>query len=226
MKEAGCWLVAFGIESGAQQVLDSVTKDTTVQKSRNAITMIDRVGLHSWGYFIIGLPGETKETIRKTIDFAKSLPLDLALFHVAVPYPGTEFYFQALAEGWLRTREWSLYDMNDSAVVGYPGLSPEEIVAGVKQAFREFYLRPRQIWRLARMLLKGGNLGVPWHAARAVLSWASKGKGGGMLQAGSLAAEIDAYDHAVVEATHVDSRQRKPSHRMYELVSENRGEQA
>ncbi|NLX14308.1 MAG: radical SAM protein, partial [Phycisphaerales bacterium] len=103
MKQAGCWLIALGLESGSQSVLDACKKDAKIEKAAETVAMLHQLGIRTWGYFIIGLPGETEATIRETIDFAKTLPLDIALFHVAVPYAGTEFYFQAVANGWLNT---------------------------------------------------------------------------------------------------------------------------
>lgn len=171
MKEAGCWLVAFGIESGSQAVLDNVKKDAKVETARTTIEMCNRVGLKTWGYFIIGLPGENKQTVRETIDFSKSIPLDIALFHVAMPYAGTEFYFQAVANGWLNTTDWKHFDMNDSSVVGYDDFTSEEILQATKQAFREFYFRPRQMWRMSNMMLGAGDLTMIWDVAKNFLRW-------------------------------------------------------
>ncbi len=171
MKQAGCWLVAFGIESGSQAVLDNVKKDAKVEDATRTITMCNRVGLKTWGYFIIGLPGENKKTVRETIDFAKSIPLDIALFHVAMPYAGTEFYFQSVANGWLNTSDWKHFDMNDSAVVGYDDFTSEEILKATKQAFREFYFRPKQMWRMSKMMMGSGDFGMIWSVCRNFLRW-------------------------------------------------------
>jgi radical SAM superfamily enzyme YgiQ (UPF0313 family) len=171
MKRAGCWLIAFGIESGSQAVLDNVKKEARVEDAERTIALCHKHGVKTWGYFIMGLPGETRQTVRETIDLAKRLPLDIALFHVAMPYAGTEFYFQAVANGWLNTYDWKHFDMNDSAVVGYEGLSAAEILAATKQAFREFYLRPLQAWRLLRLMQAGGDFGMVWTVARNFLSW-------------------------------------------------------
>ena len=135
------------------------------------INACNKHGLKTWGYFIIGLPGENKQTVRETIDLAKSLPLDIALFHVAMPYAGTEFYFQSVANGWLNTYDWKHFDMNDSVVVGYEDFSPADILAATKQAFREFYLRPRQAWRLLKLMRASGDFGMVWSVARNFLSW-------------------------------------------------------
>ena len=171
MKQAGCWLIAFGIESGSQQILDNVRKGARVEQAGAAVRMCKKHGVKSWGYFIMGLPGENRQTVRETIDFAKSLPLDIALFHVAMPYAGTEFYFQAVANGWLNTTHWKHFDMNDSSVVEYDDFRAEEILRATKQAFREFYFRPVQMIRMARMMLGTGDLGMIWSVARNFLSW-------------------------------------------------------
>jgi radical SAM superfamily enzyme YgiQ (UPF0313 family) len=176
MKQAGCWLIAFGIESGSQQILDNVKKDAKVEDATRTIRLCKKHGIKSWGYFIIGLPGENRQTVRETIDFAKSIPLDIALFHVAMPYAGTEFYFQAVANGWLNTSEWKHFDMNDSAVVQYQDFTSEDILKATKQAFREFYFRPVQMWRMARMMLGTGDLGMIWSVAKNFLGWIFTGK--------------------------------------------------
>ncbi len=176
MKEAGCWLIAFGIESGSQKILDNVKKDAKVETARTTIEMCHRIGIKTWGYFIIGLPGENAATVDETIAFAKSIPLDIALFHVAMPYAGTEFYFQSVANGWLNTTDWKHFDMNDSAVVGYEDFSSKQILDATKRAFREFYFRPGQMWRMSRMLMGAGDLAMVWDVARNFLRWIHSSK--------------------------------------------------
>ena len=176
MKQAGCWLIAFGIESGSQQVLDNVKKDAKVEQAEVAINLCQRHGIKTWGYFIMGLPGENRQTVRETIDFAKRIPLDIALFHVAMPYAGTEFYFQSVANGWLNTSDWKYFDMNDSSVVAYEDFSASDILKATKQAFREFYFRPRQMWRMSKMMLGSGDIGMIWDVSKNFLSWIFTGK--------------------------------------------------
>lgn len=171
MKEAGCWLVAFGVETGSQTILDNVKKDAKVEQARETLNLCKKVGLKTWAYFIIGLPGENKQTVRETIDFAKSCPIDIALFHVAMPYAGTEFYFQAVANGWLNTTDWKHFDMNDSSVVEYDDFSSQEILKATKQAFREFYFRPSQMWRMSKMMLSGRDIGMIWDVAKNFMGW-------------------------------------------------------
>jgi radical SAM superfamily enzyme YgiQ (UPF0313 family) len=171
MKKAGCWLIAFGIESGSQKVLDACRKDVAVEKASKAIEMVHKRGIRTWGYFMMGLPEETKDTIDETIRLAKALPLDLALFHVAVPYPGTDYYEQAREEGWLVTQDWSFFDMNDTAVIAYPGLNAEEILRETKRAYRKFYLRLRQIFRMLNLFTSSKDFFLLWKIARGFINW-------------------------------------------------------
>ncbi len=107
----------------------------------------------NWGYFIIGLPGETEETIRQTIDLSKKLPLDLALFHIAAPYPGTPFFFEVVEKGWFRPgTTWEEVDMDESTVLDYPGLPAERIEYWARRAFREWALRPGPMWTFLKSM--------------------------------------------------------------------------
>lgn len=150
MKRAGCEMVMFGLESGSQKVLDNARKDITVEKIRESVNNAARAGIKVWGYFIIGLPGENKETVDETIKLAKELPLTLANFAVASPYPGTDFFKLVTEEGWLTSSNWEDFDQNYSAIVDYPDFSSEEIVGSMKRAYKEFYLRPRAVWNMLK----------------------------------------------------------------------------
>ena len=97
----------------------------------------------NWGYFIIGLTGETEDTIKQTIQFAKKLPLDIALFHIAAPYPGTPFFFEVIEKNWFRPgTRWEQVDMDKETVLDYPNLPAEKLMYWQKRAFREWALRP------------------------------------------------------------------------------------
>ena len=92
MKDAGCIYVGYGVESVHQDVLDNIKKELKVEKIKDAILLTDKVGIKKGGFFIIGLPGDTLEKFKKTMEFALSLPLDEVRFYNAIPYPGTELY--------------------------------------------------------------------------------------------------------------------------------------
>ena len=154
MGRSGCWMIAWGIESGNEAVLRRVRKGASPAKAHQALTWAKKAGIRNWGYFIIGLPAETEETIRQTIDLAKSLPLDVALFHVAAPYPGTPFFFEVVKNGWFRPgTRWEEVDMDKGTVLQYPNLSAEDLLRWQRRAFREWALRPGPMLTYAKMLL-------------------------------------------------------------------------
>jgi radical SAM superfamily enzyme YgiQ (UPF0313 family) len=109
MKKAGCYHIPFGIESGNQEILDSIRKGITIDDIRHAVALAKSTGMETTGYFMFGLPGETPDTIRQTIDFALELQLDHIKFGAAVPYPGTPFFEDLEKQGNLKTFDWSKY---------------------------------------------------------------------------------------------------------------------
>ncbi len=153
MGRAGCWLISWGIESGNEAILKKAAKGADPAKAHQALTWAKQAGIKNWGYFIIGLPGETTETIRQTIDLSKQLPLDIALFHVAAPYPGTPFFFEVVQNGWFKEgTRWEEVDMDKGTVLEYDNLSAEDLLYWQKRAFREWALRPGPMWTYAKML--------------------------------------------------------------------------
>ncbi|GAB4538642.1 MAG: radical SAM protein [Anaerolineae bacterium] len=155
MRRAGCWMIAWGIESASEEVLRRARKGAYPDKVERALRWSRQAGIGNWGYFLIGLPGETEATIRQTIDFAKRLPLDLALFHIAIPYPGTPFFFDVIENGWFRPGTvWEEVDMDRSTVLDYreTGLTAERLEYWQKRATREWALRPGPIWTMIKGL--------------------------------------------------------------------------
>lgn len=154
MGQSGCWLISWGIESGNEQILKHAHKGAYPEKAVRALMWAKKAGIKNWGYFIIGLPGETEETIRETIDFSKRLPLDIALFHVAAPYPGTPFFFEVVENGWFRPgTRWEQVDMDKGTVLDYPDLPAERLLYWQKRAWREWAFRPGPILTYFKMLL-------------------------------------------------------------------------
>ena len=154
MGKAGCTRISWGIESGSEQVLKHARKGAYPDKAERALRWAKKAGIMNWGYFIIGLPAETEQTIRQTIEFSKKLPLDLALFHVAAPYPGTPFFFEVVKEGWFRPgTRWEQVDMDKGTVLDYPGLPAERLLYWQKRAWREWAFRPGPIFTYLKMLL-------------------------------------------------------------------------
>lgn len=172
MAQAGCWLISWGIESANEQILKGVRKGYRLEQAPQALRWAKEAGIKNWGYFIIGLPGETEETIRQTIEFAKSLPLDLALFHIAAPYPGTPFFFQVVENNWFRPgTAWEEVDMDRSTVLDYPGLPAERLEYWQKRAFREWALRPGPILTFLKGAMDPAVLGSAAEVAIRHVRW-------------------------------------------------------
>lgn len=150
MKAAGCWMIAIGIESGDDGILENIRKQITVDEAEEVVRMIHGAGIEAWGYFVLGLPGETPSTLEKSIDFAVRLPLHMAKFDIAAPYPGTEFYRYVKEYGYLKAEHYEELDQNASAVVEYPDLSRAQIRQAVRRAKRRFFLRPRILLRVMK----------------------------------------------------------------------------
>jgi len=154
MGKAGCRLISWGIESGSEQILKHARKGAYPDKAERALRWAKKAGIMNWGYFIIGLPGETEETIRQTINFAKKLPLDIALFHVAAPYPGTPFFFEVVENKWFRPgTRWEQVDMDKGTVLDYPNMPAERLLYWQKRAFREWAFRPGPAFTYLKMLM-------------------------------------------------------------------------
>jgi len=159
MHRAGCWMISWGIESGDPAMLKRMRKGITLEQVEQAMRWSKQAGIMNWGYFIIGLPGETEESIRRTIDFSKRLPLDLVLFHIAAPHPGTPFFFEVVENGWFRPgTRWEEVDMDRSTVLDYPNLRAEELERWAQRAFREWAFRPAPMWTYAKMLVTHPSL--------------------------------------------------------------------
>jgi len=153
MGRSGCWMISWGIESGNEQILRRAAKGANPKKAHQALSWARAAGIKNWGYFIIGLPGETVETIRETIDLAKTLPLELALFHIAAPYPGTPFFFEVVENGWFREgTQWEQVDMDKGTVLQYENLSAEDLIHWQRRAFREWAFRPGPAFVYLKML--------------------------------------------------------------------------
>ena len=159
MHKAGCWFISWGIESGNDAILKHAHKGATTGKAEQALKWAHDAGIMNWGYFIIGLPGETEETIKQTIQFAKKLPLDIALFHIAAPYPGTPFFFEVVENKWFRPgTRWEQVDMDKETVLDYPDLPAERLMYWQKRAFREWAIRPGPALTYLKMLFSNPSM--------------------------------------------------------------------
>lgn len=161
MKAAGCYAIAYGVESGNQGILNNLKKDITTEQALKAFELTHETGIETVAYFMIGSPGETPETIKETIEFARKLDPDFAQFSITTPYPGTELFDLVSREGWM-PEEWDKYvyaklDAGLSTAFEIESFSRQELEAWNKKAYISFYLRLSYIWkRLSKMRTLGG----------------------------------------------------------------------
>lgn len=158
-KQAGCWQVAFGIESGDQNILDKINKKTTLSEIENAVNRAQETGINTFGFFILALLGESEESMRRTIEFACKLHLDIAKFDICIPYPGTAYYKELKSTGRIRTENWSDYICHniEKPLFDHPNLAWPVIRKYYGKVFRSFYLRPKYITRRFFKSLKMGD---------------------------------------------------------------------
>lgn len=142
MKNAGCHTILLGVENGDERMLQNYSKGVTKDQMRKAFSLCKKLNIRTLGHFIIGLPGETEETVKKTIAFAKELDCDIASFNIAVPALGTPLRETALKHGWLSENTLE-FDASDSfPVLETPGFSKVQAWEWRNRAIKQFYFRP------------------------------------------------------------------------------------
>ncbi len=165
MKAAGCWVVAFGIESGNQMLLDRMKKNATLDQAREAVGVCKRNGLRVHTFFVIGLPWETEQTLEDTYRFARELDPDFFDFNIATPLPGTEMFDLARADslfepdGHARRASYA-----SGALRTYSGLTSSDLGRWRREHLLKMYLRPGYI---ARTLWRAGNPRIAGNYMRA-----------------------------------------------------------
>jgi len=151
MKEAGCRLLIVGFESGDQQILKNIKKGATIERARQFTEDAHKLGLVIHGDFILGLPGETRETINNTIAFAKELDVETIQVSVAHAYPGTELYDFAVKNNYMVNGNQMVDEGGHQlAHIQYPGLPADEILQSVHRFYDEYYFRPKAVFRILR----------------------------------------------------------------------------
>jgi len=150
MRKAGCWQIQYGIESGVQQIIDVYKKGINLQQVQQAIKWTKKSGITSLGFFMIGSPLETEQTIRETIDFAKRLDLDDFRLSFLTPFPGSELYDAASKYGtfekdWRRLCEYKVNFVPN-------GLKKELMEKYYRKAYIQFYYRPKIVLSYLRRM--------------------------------------------------------------------------
>jgi anaerobic magnesium-protoporphyrin IX monomethyl ester cyclase len=149
MKQAGCWQIAFGIESGSQEILNSVHKGITLKQISEAIKTVNASNIITKGLFILGLPKETKKTINKTISFAKKLKLDMAIFFLLSIEEGTQISLDYPMYGHISTSDSVILTHGNNIFVP-KGLTKKYLIRKQKEAILRFYFRPNYLIRQLR----------------------------------------------------------------------------
>lgn len=158
MRDNGCRLLLVGFESGNQEILNNIRKGLRLDRVREFCAHCKELGLAIHGTFIIGLPGETEETIAQTIRFAREIDPNSLQVSLAAPYPGTELYQQALENGWFDGDAVVNADGIQIPALRYEGLSAAQMGEAVERFYKSFYFRPRVLWRMIRPMFGDADL--------------------------------------------------------------------
>jgi len=136
LKKAGCHLIKFGVESGSQQILDNIKKGEKLETIRNAYKMCKKIGFETWAFFILGLPGETKDTIKNTIKFAKEIDPDFPKFHILKPYPNSDIYKELMEKNLIDDFDYEKYGIHTAPVHHLPDLNAHDLIKWQRKAYR------------------------------------------------------------------------------------------
>lgn len=144
MKQAGCYRVYFGVESGNQGIINNIKKGITLEQVEKAVKLAKEAKLEVVGYFMIGLPGETKDTMQDTINFAKKLNLDLAKIAITIPLPATEMFNELDRKGLIKTKDWKKFKFysTPSSIYEHENLSWTTIEKYYRKFYRRVYINP------------------------------------------------------------------------------------
>ena len=145
-KEAGCHTIKFGIESGVQEILDRSRKGYTLEHAYKTFAWANELGMATHAHCMLGMPGDTEESIKTTIQFVKDLHVTTATFGICTPYPGAPLYDEVLAVH-PEIGDGSSSDMSKLHVEGlfnelYADITKEKLEGYITKAYRSFYLRP------------------------------------------------------------------------------------
>ncbi|MBF0567059.1 MAG: radical SAM protein [Nitrospirae bacterium] len=158
MKRAGCWHISYGVESGDQRILDLMHKGETIPEIEEAIVLTKEAGLKSKGFFMVGFPGETRDSLRLTKELALRLPLDDISVMQLTPFPGTAVYAEASTYGTFE-RDWRKMNALNTVFVPH-GFTIEELEEARAKILKEFYFRPKVLVNKLRDVVSNPQLFV------------------------------------------------------------------
>jgi len=160
LRDNGLRLLLVGYETGSQKILVNIKKGVRIEAARRFTADCHKLGITIHGTFVLGLPGETRETIEETVRFAQEINPHTLQVSLAAAYPGTALYRQASENGWLRNGPDSLVMGNGVQVssLEYPHLSHREIFEALENFYRRFYFRPRKIAQISWEMVKSWEM--------------------------------------------------------------------
>ncbi len=173
-KDAGCWAILFGAESGVQKDLNAIRKGITPEQTRKAVKAAKEVGITVYTPFLFGIPGQTYEDGLKSIEFALELDPDIANFHAITPFPGTELYDNIEKYGTM-SEDLTDYTYQGAAFVPYT-MTRDQIAELRQLALKRFYSRPRFLWRRLLALRSMNDIIAAWQGLKS-LFWLQAKRG-------------------------------------------------
>lgn len=170
MKKAGCWSIAFGVETGSQKILDFEKKGVTLEQIKHAVKLTRKAGIRTISLNIIGHPLESIKTIKDTIDFNKKIKIDDFKTQFMVPFPGSELYQYAEQYGKF-DKDWKKMSVFKEPVFIPNGLTKKDLITWNKKAFWSFYLQPRIIMSYLTKIRSLNELKVMLIGGLTLLGW-------------------------------------------------------
>lgn len=168
MKDAGLHQIMYGVESSSNDILRGINKRSNTEQIEAVIQMTKRVGIDVRAAFMLGNPGETEETMKDTLEFAKRLNPEIAVFNITTPYPGTDMFNWADANGYLLTKDWEQYDLTHP-VMELPTVSAAKVKEFYDRVYRKFYLRPGYLSMRLKKIRSVTDLNAVFLGLRAVI---------------------------------------------------------